>query len=304
MGIDYSDIHVPQFGSGKMDENEIEHEDVTEKDYEDLDMAYAILEEESAGLDELREIAMEVDDPKLKEILERIYEDEKTHTEALRQWIAEAGPVGESHSQSQESPPSSEPEPAAEMSVDKDEDSKEDETESTSASEILDEIRQVLEEHEVDKDEPEAESETDLQKDDEDTEDEDKDKAAAVAEKSYKSIRVPIIKGDQQIVYGIVSEPGVVDLQGDILSAEEIRKAAHSFMMKSQRIGVEHTRPAKASIIESYIAPVDFTCNGQRVRKGSWVMAVKIHDPELWAAVKRGEITGFSIAGTGTRTPM
>jgi len=33
-------------------------------------------------------------------------------------------------------------------------------------------------------------------------------------------------------------------------------------------------------------------------------MAVKVHDPELWQAIKKGEITGFSIAGTGTRTPF
>jgi hypothetical protein len=31
-------------------------------------------------------------------------------------------------------------------------------------------------------------------------------------------------------------------------------------------------------------------------------MAVKIHDPAVWRDVKKGEITGFSIAGTGTRT--
>ncbi|MCX8207694.1 MAG: XkdF-like putative serine protease domain-containing protein [Methanothrix sp.] len=288
-----------------MDENEIEHEKIAEKDYQDLDMAYAILEEESAGLDELREIAMEVDDPKLKEIIERIYEDEKTHTESLRQWIAEAGPKDEpaSHDQDQKTA-GDESHDEAEMDVDKDEAT----STETSASEILNEIREVLEEHEeeheVDKDDSGEQSEEDDDEDEDEDLEKDEDRTDVVAEKSYKSIRVPIIKGDQQIVYGIVSEPGVVDLQGDILTPEEIRKAAHNFMMKSQRIGVEHTRPAKASIIESYIAPVDFTCNGQRVRKGSWVMAVKIHDPELWAAVKRGEITGFSIAGTGTRTPV
>jgi hypothetical protein len=33
-------------------------------------------------------------------------------------------------------------------------------------------------------------------------------------------------------------------------------------------------------------------------------MAVKIHDLGLWQAVKKGDITGFSIAGTGNRTPF
>jgi len=34
------------------------------------------------------------------------------------------------------------------------------------------------------------------------------------------------------------------------------------------------------------------------------VMAVKVHDPGLWQAIKKGEITGFSIGGHGTRIPI
>ena len=64
---------------------------------------------------------------------------------------------------------------------------------------------------------------------------------------------------DQQIVYGVVSEPDTIDLQGDRLSKAEIVKACHKFMMESQKIGKEHEGPAKADIIESYIAPTDFT---------------------------------------------
>jgi hypothetical protein len=33
-------------------------------------------------------------------------------------------------------------------------------------------------------------------------------------------------------------------------------------------------------------------------------MGVKIFDKDLWQAIKKGEITGFSIAGRGTRTPF
>jgi hypothetical protein len=75
-------------------------------------------------------------------------------------------------------------------------------------------------------------------------------------------------------------------------------------MMESQRIGKEHEGQAKADIIESYIAPTDFVCGGQKVRKGSWVMAIKIHDPKIWQSVKKGDITGLSIAGKGDRVPF
>ena len=119
------------------------------------------------------------------------------------------------------------------------------------------------------------------------------------------SIRSPISKSSEEkrIVYGVVSEPDTVDLQGDILTAEEIAKACHAFMIKSQTIGIEHTMPARARIIESYIAPTDFECGGRLVKKGSWVMGVKILDDALWQAIRRGEITGFSIGGTGKRIP-
>ena len=61
---------------------------------------------------------------------------------------------------------------------------------------------------------------------------------------------------DKHLVYGIVLEPNVVDLQGDYESEEEIEKAAHRFMLKlwmeKQRpmIGAEHKRPLPTAIPE------------------------------------------------------
>jgi DNA adenine methylase len=111
-----------------------------------------------------------------------------------------------------------------------------------------------------------------------------------------------IAKADeQQIVYGVVLEPEVVDAQGDIISAEEIEQAATWWMENSQTVGARHRQTADARVVQSFIAPVDFDMSGGIVRKGSWVMAVKVYDPSLWAAVKAGEITGFSIGGYGVR---
>jgi len=58
---------------------------------------------------------------------------------------------------------------------------------------------------------------------------------------------------------------------------------------------------AKADVVESYIAPQDFTINDQTVKKGSWVMSVKVHCPDLWEQIKAGEVTGFSIGAVGIR---
>jgi len=303
------------------DEKEIFREDdedtEMEKGSSDLDFVRERLEDESGGMEAYRQALDAVQDPQLKEILQAIQTDEQKHQAALEQWMQEhgEGEEGPEEEAAVEEEPEDLPEEEEEP-LDKEDDIFPDEEEEISgddASDLIDDIREVLAEHEaeaepgeesLDKEDDEEDEDEDLpeflKEDDDEEEDEDE------VSKVMKSYRVPIIKTarDQQIVYGVVSEPGVEDLQGDILSESEIRKACHKFMQTSQRIGKEHSGVAKASIIESYIAPTDFKCNGQPVRKGSWIMAVKVHDKGLWQAVKKGEITGFSIAGTGSRTPL
>jgi cation transport regulator ChaB len=118
-----------------------------------------------------------------------------------------------------------------------------------------------------------------------------------------KSLTATFIKADneQQLVTGIVLEPETVDAQGDIISAEVIEKAAHNFLAKSRIIGKQHKGKAMAEVVESYIAPRDMQIGEQGVKKGSWIMSVKVHDNSLWEEVKAGEITGFSIGALGVR---
>lgn len=110
---------------------------------------------------------------------------------------------------------------------------------------------------------------------------------------------------DEQIVYGIVLEPDTVDAQQDIYSAEEVRTAAHKYMADFQNAGLMHQKTIndKAKVIESYLAPCDFTLGGQKVIKGTWVMAMQILDAKLWQEAKSGGLTGFSIGGSAQRTP-
>lgn len=113
----------------------------------------------------------------------------------------------------------------------------------------------------------------------------------------------PIIKADsaQQIVYGVVLEPHSVDLQGDRLELDTIERAAHSYLIKSRIVGDSHSRHATAEVVESYLAPADMKLGGQHISKGTWIMAVHVKDPELWARVESGEFNGFSIGGVGER---
>ncbi len=111
--------------------------------------------------------------------------------------------------------------------------------------------------------------------------------------------------GEERYVVGIVLEPDIVDAQKDTYSAADIRKTAHEFMERYRTIGLMHKGAIndKVKILESFIAPSDFDLEGVPVKKGTWLLAVRVLDDKLWKAVKDGELTGYSIGGTAVRTP-
>jgi hypothetical protein len=107
----------------------------------------------------------------------------------------------------------------------------------------------------------------------------------------------------QQIVYGVVLQPGVADSHGDVVTAAEIEKAAHRYLVQSRKSDVQHNeRQADVEIVESGIAPTDMTIADRRVLKGSWVVAAHIVDRELWQRVIKDELTGFSMGGSAVRS--
>ena len=113
-----------------------------------------------------------------------------------------------------------------------------------------------------------------------------------------------LIKAAKQIVYCVVLEPDSEDSQGDIISADDIEKAAHEYMANYRQIFDSHVEKTDASPVESFIAPVDMVVQGEHIRKGSWVMAIKVQDASLWAAIEKGEVNGVSIGGYGTREAL
>jgi len=120
---------------------------------------------------------------------------------------------------------------------------------------------------------------------------------------------IPLIKGidpgDERFVLGVVLEPEVVDAQGDIYSPEEVRQAAHRFMEEFGGLGLMHRFRVngQVKVLESYLAPADFAIGDVGVRKGTWLLAVRILADELWEQVKDGQLTGFSIGGSARRVP-
>jgi hypothetical protein len=101
--------------------------------------------------------------------------------------------------------------------------------------------------------------------------------------------RIPLLKtGEERYVLGIVLEPETVDAQSDIYSAAEVRDAAHGFMQQYQNVGLMHQGLVnnQVKVLESYLAPAPFALDGTQVRKGTWLLAVRLLDDALWAQIQ------------------
>jgi hypothetical protein len=129
--------------------------------------------------------------------------------------------------------------------------------------------------------------------------------SSAIDKRALKVLRKSA-EEDERFVLGVVLEPETMDSQGDIYSAEEIRKSAYRFMAHYQNTGLMHESLINehVRIVESFVAPADVEIGGQTVKKGTWLMGVIVEDDVLWNAVKAGQLTGFSIGGSAVRTPQ
>lgn len=116
--------------------------------------------------------------------------------------------------------------------------------------------------------------------------------------------RIVKTDSDAHYVTGIVYEPMSVDAQGDCMTEDEIRKAAYWFAKNGSGVDIQHNyeKLEKAAAVESWIAPADLEIGKEKIKKGSWLMTVEIDDRDIWSAVEKGEITGFSMGGQGVYT--
>jgi site-specific DNA-adenine methylase len=132
------------------------------------------------------------------------------------------------------------------------------------------------------------------------------DPAVAKALEAALARPIPLLKTDEErYVLGVVLEPETVDAQKDIYSAAEVREAAHRFMEEYRNLGLMHRElvTGRVKILESYLAPADFAVGDARVKKGTWLLAVRVVDDEMWKQVKSGDLTGFSIGGSAVKYP-
>lgn len=113
--------------------------------------------------------------------------------------------------------------------------------------------------------------------------------------------RIPFIKMDDEkrLIYGVVYSPNEIDEQGDWISAEEIEKAAHNFLIDYRKIGINHRQIVKGcKVAECYITLTDMNIGDSFIKKGSWMMVTRVDNNDVWQDAKDGGFTGYSIGGT------
>lgn len=94
--------------------------------------------------------------------------------------------------------------------------------------------------------------------------------------------------------------PNEVDLNMDIISADEIVKTAHNFVenLDLKKINVDHqdgTDIPTVKIVESYILPQAMNFDEWALPEWTWMVALKFEDDKLYQDVLNGEYVGISM---------
>lgn len=119
--------------------------------------------------------------------------------------------------------------------------------------------------------------------------------------------KVTKMDDEKRIVYGyasVISKNGepIVDRQGDIITAEELEKAASDFMLGERNGLTMHKGNPTTTIIHSF-PMTEETKKAYQIESPyeAWLIAVKVHCDETWDKVKAGELKDFSIGGKAQR---
>lgn len=134
----------------------------------------------------------------------------------------------------------------------------------------------------------------------------------AILEARTEKRAAKIIKIDDaaRIVWGwasVVSIDGVpmIDRQGDIISPEVMTKAADNFMADVRTAKAMHEGGKIGEVIHSFpLTKALGEALGVHSALEGWIVAMKVHDDDVWNRVKSGELAAFSIGGMGKRNAV
>jgi hypothetical protein len=106
---------------------------------------------------------------------------------------------------------------------------------------------------------------------------------------------------ERRLVTGVAMAAHEVDGEGEWFSDETCLDSMIDYMVKSRNVGFEHVVDINndVDIIENWQLRDDTQHAGKLVRKGSWMMTLRIYSDRYWNAYKNGTLAGFSVGGKG-----
>lgn len=123
------------------------------------------------------------------------------------------------------------------------------------------------------------------------------------ANERYGDFQIVKSLDERRLVTGPVVIPGRADGQRDVFTPEAVEQVAFDFLAKHNKttaLGVQHSLfPPGMRLVESWITKSAWDVGGRTMPEGTWMMTVHVEDDALWSDVKKGLLTGFSIAGKG-----
>jgi hypothetical protein len=112
------------------------------------------------------------------------------------------------------------------------------------------------------------------------------------------------------LVYGVVLEPepnnGAGDLHRETYDETFVRETAHDFCAWYMNLDDQHEEflpPSKAVVVETYTTKQPEQWAERLVKAASWIVGIRVHDPELKRQILAGEKKGLSIEGFAERVP-
>jgi uracil-DNA glycosylase family 4 len=143
----------------------------------------------------------------------------------------------------------------------------------------------------------------------------------------HSYVKITKADTDKQIVYGVVVDPYGLhgkpagDAHNDWMPPSEIEKSAHGYMKSSRVIGLQHSKKANATVVESWLEPYPnkkeylkaMQGKAHRITRkkfgddvlhsGAWVLGAELGNAE-WKLYEEGKINAFSPGGFGMRKPL
>ena len=110
---------------------------------------------------------------------------------------------------------------------------------------------------------------------------------------------------ENRIVYSAVAVPGEPDSDGEILTPEEIRHAAHAYLRDYRIVDPEHVCALGECYnvgkpVESYLTTEDMSVkslDGSMLEfpSGTWVIGIDVTDDNTYEQIMKGEKRGVSL---------